>query len=125
MALHNERVLLWFWTSINVMRLQPVVLSESGILNLRSSSATISTLRTVLVLLLLLCGLFEPRGVSAQTYNIKDLGELLGPNSYAQGINNQGKVVGYWMSTNGARAFLYDAGSITDLGSLGGTNNYA
>src|SRR5687767_6025233 len=67
----------------------------------------------------------QPSTTTAQTHNITDLGALLGTNSYAHGINNAGQVVGYWNSTNGARAFLYSAGTITDLGTLGGTNNYA
>ncbi len=61
----------------------------------------------------------------AQSYNITDLGGVVGTNSYAHGINNQGQVVGYWIGTNGARAFLYSSGTVTDLGALGGTNNYA
>jgi probable HAF family extracellular repeat protein len=62
-----------------------------------------------------------------QSYQLTDLGALIGTNSYAQGINNQGQVVGYWDTTNGAHAFLYQAGTVTDLGLLGGnpTNNYA
>ena len=77
-------------------------------------------IRLSVVLFALLC-----TRAFAQQYNIRDLGALLGPNSYAHGINNDGQVVGYWISTNGARAFLYSAGSVTDLGTLGGTNNYA
>jgi probable HAF family extracellular repeat protein len=93
-------------------------------------SATASTIhhripmnlkRTLLVSL----GVALQAGVFAQSYNITDLGALLGPNSYAHGINNQGQVVGYWLSTNGARAFLYSSNTVTDLGSLGGTNHYA
>src|SRR5437899_5629513 len=61
----------------------------------------------------------------AQSYNITDLGALLGTNSYAYGINNQGQVVGYWSSNGVARAFVYSAGAVTDLGTLGGTNQYA
>ena len=65
-------------------------------------------------------------GVS-QTYQLTDLGAVIGTNSYAQGINNQGEVVGYWSATNGAHAFLYQSGAVTDLGLLGagGVNNYA
>jgi probable HAF family extracellular repeat protein len=63
----------------------------------------------------------------AQTYRLTDLGALLGTNSYAQGINNRGQVVGYWESSDGAHAFLYEKGKVTDLGLLGGSgvNNYA
>src|SRR5437016_5312188 len=62
---------------------------------------------------------------TAQTYDITNLGAFLGTNSYAYGINNQGQVVGYWMTGSGARAFLYDNGLMTDLGSVGGANQYA
>jgi probable HAF family extracellular repeat protein len=63
----------------------------------------------------------------SQPYQLTDLGSLVGTNSYAQGINNAGQVVGYWETTNGAHAFLYQAGVVTDLGLLGnlGSNNYA
>ena len=63
----------------------------------------------------------------SQTYQLTDLGSSVGTNSYAQGINNAGQVVGYWETTNGAHAFLYQAGVVTDLGLLGnlGSNNYA
>ena len=62
-----------------------------------------------------------------QTYQLTDLGAWVGTNSYAQGINNQGQVVGYWDATNGAHAFLYQTGTVIDLGLLGvnGTNVYA
>src|SRR3954463_1544099 len=60
-----------------------------------------------------------------QTYYVTDLGTSLGTNSYAQGINDTGQVVGYWNTTNGAHAFLFNGGSIQDLGTLGGTNSYA
>ena len=49
--------------------------------------------------------LFAINAVS-QTYQLTDLGAVIGTNSYPQGINNQGQVVGYWESTNGAHAFL-------------------
>jgi probable HAF family extracellular repeat protein len=63
----------------------------------------------------------------AENYHIVDLGTgLSGTNSYAHSINSEGKVVGYWDTlTNGYHAFLYDWGTLTNLGSLGGTNGYA
>ena len=61
----------------------------------------------------------------AQTYHVTDLGAALGPGSYAQGINNNGQVVGYWSTPQGIHAFLYDSGQLKDLGILGGTNIYA
>ncbi len=63
----------------------------------------------------------------SQTYQLTDLGVFVGTNSYAQGINNQSQVVGYWETLAGAHAFLYQAGTVTDLGLLGGvaTNSYA
>jgi probable HAF family extracellular repeat protein len=64
-----------------------------------------------------------------QGYNITDLGALLGSNciaSCASGVNQQGWVTGYWVSTNGIRGFVYTGTAVQDLGSLGtGTNQYA
>ena len=60
-----------------------------------------------------------------QAYSLTDLGATLGPASYAQGINNQGQVVGYWSTSSGIHAFLYESGTFKDLGFLGGTNSYA
>ena len=38
-------------------------------------------------------------------YRISDLGEVLGPKSYAQAINNRGEVAGYWdTGTNGVKS---------------------
>src|SRR5882724_9865273 len=81
---------------------------------------------TGLVVMVLTAGLISCDG-QGQTYHLTDLGALIGANSYAQGINNQGQVVGYWDTTNGAHAFLYQAGTVTDLGLLGmnATNHYA
>ena len=56
-----------------------------------------------------------------------DLGTLGGTNSYAQGINTSGQVVGDSYTPSGliVHAFLYSAGAMTDLGTLGGTSSDA
>jgi probable HAF family extracellular repeat protein len=52
---------------------------------------------------------------------IQDLGTLDGPNSFAQGLNNRGQIVGYAdLSGTVSHAFLRDRGGMHDLGSLGG-----
>ncbi len=48
-----------------------------------------------------------PNNCFSQTYQLTDLGVFVGTNSYAQGINNQSQVVGYWDTLAGAHAFLY------------------
>jgi uncharacterized protein (TIGR03437 family) len=60
--------------------------------------------------------------VEAAPYTITDLGTLGGMTSYATGINASGQVVG--SATTGAgedHPFVYGGGSMTDLGTLGGT----
>jgi probable HAF family extracellular repeat protein len=61
--------------------------------------------------------------VTAPAYDIKDLGTLSGGNySVAWDVNNRGQVVG-WSDTAAsgeARAFLWEDGEVTDLGTLGG-----
>ena len=49
-----------------------------------------------------------------------DLGTLGGDNSYARGINESGQVTGWAEISGGStiHAFLYSAGSMTDLGAL-------
>jgi probable HAF family extracellular repeat protein len=70
--------------------------------------------------------LLAPLSARAQTYEIRDIGgQFPGASSYVLGINNQGQTVGYWLSREGSRAFLYNNGVVTDLGLLGGTNAYA
>lgn len=54
------------------------------------------------------------------------LGTLGGANSYAYGLSDNGKVVGYSETSAGDKhAFLWDNGVMSDLGSLGGTRSYA
>ena len=62
----------------------------------------------------------------AQTkYTIVPIGDLNNSTS-ASGINNKGQVAGWFGTTNGAHAFLYYNGLMTDLGSLNGTpDSYA
>lgn len=55
----------------------------------------------------------------AVTYKIDDLGAIAG-NSYGHSINGQGQVTGMTDTTGGGvfRAFLYEGGSMLDLGAL-------
>jgi probable HAF family extracellular repeat protein len=56
------------------------------------------------------------------SYAVADLGTLGGPASFAMGLNNAGQVVGYSYLNDGpeTHAFLWQAGVLTDLGTLGG-----
>ena len=62
----------------------------------------------------------------AATYSITDLGSLGGGRTTPMGINNRGAVVGVSETVEGLnRAFLYTAGSLIDLGTLGGDESFA
>ena len=60
-------------------------------------------------------------------YTITDLGTLGGSESFASGINNSGKVVGYSPIAENSdyHAFLYEGTTMNDLGTLGGSESYA
>jgi len=62
---------------------------------------------------------------AAAAYELVDLGAVVGRDSYAQAINNNGQVVGYVRKKDGAHAFLYTAGTVVDLGALGTAGTYA
>ena len=63
----------------------------------------------------------------AVTYTTTLLPTLGGTDSYANGINDSGQVVGFsYTAGNAARhATLWDSGAITDLGTLGGKHSQA
>ena len=76
-------------------------------------------------LLLLMALLASSSPAAAQTYQLTDLGTLGGATSVARAINDANQVVGYSEVAAGAtHPFLWNAGALVDLGSLG-TNGYA
>lgn len=59
-------------------------------------------------------------------YTVVNVGTLSSKNSYANGLNDLGQVVGYYYTDTWAkRAFLFSGGVMTDIGTLGGTESYA
>ena len=74
---------------------------------------------------LALLGIAVSGAFAQASYRITDLGTLGGTLSVAQGINNNGHVVGDSYTNDNDilsdRAFLYSGGVMTNLGILGGT----
>jgi probable HAF family extracellular repeat protein len=70
----------------------------------------------ILVLCLLTVVMSRPQ--ATPTYSVTDLGS-----GSAFGINDLGQVVGYSQSTLGIRAFMWQSGTLTDLGVLPGGND--
>ena len=67
-------------------------------------------------------GFSHPVGATL-VYQITDLGTFGGYSSYAYGINDSGQVVGAAQTPNGdTRAFLWQSGTMIDLGTLGGAS---
>lgn len=63
---------------------------------------------------------------AASLYSVTDLGTLSGSSgSLATGINDSGQVIGYSTNDGPFRAFLWENGVMTDLGTLGGTHSQA
>lgn len=58
-------------------------------------------------------------------YSITDLGTLPGSSTtIATGINDSGQVVGYLANDGPSRAFFWENGVMTDLGTLGGSRSF-
>src|SRR3989304_3334487 len=69
-----------------------------------------------LLLLAICCG----SATAGPLYTVTDLGTLGGPFSRAWAVNNAGQVVGYSSGVGGTHAFLWQSGTMLDLGALPG-----
>jgi probable HAF family extracellular repeat protein len=73
----------------------------------------------------------SPRGpaadvTAAATYTVKNLGTLRGAQAEANAINDQGRVVGWSETRSGnTHAFLWQNGTMRDLGTFGGSTSVA
>jgi len=78
--------------------------------------------------LLLVLFLMTTSAVASQTsameYTVTDLGTLDG-RSIAESINDSEQIAGYYWTSSGDRPFLWENGTMIDLGILGGNNSYA
>lgn len=67
----------------------------------------------------------EPPPHVTPSYTLVDLGGLATDGCSPQAINARGQVVGFAQDTSGYRAFLWDQGKMTSLGTLAGANSHA
>ena len=89
---------------------------------LRSPCCGRARLGRVLLLLTSLLPLAMAAITSAQTtYTVTDIGTFGGALTSATGINSSGDVVGFSGTPTGDHAFLWHNGTMTDLGTLGGS----
>jgi probable HAF family extracellular repeat protein len=81
------------------------------------------------IMTLALVALVTWSGTALAGWTITDLGTYVsGGMSYATGINNNGQVVGWYAeedTTTGTTAFMWQNGTMTSLGTMGGTSSVA
>ena len=102
---------------------------------MKSKTATYITAATLFTALVLPVrpAAQEQKLTKPQQYTVTDLGTLGGSNSVPQGINNRGQVVGLAETPDTdpssgfpiVHAFLWENGTLRDLGTLGGRNSGA
>ncbi|CAA9429208.1 MAG: hypothetical protein AVDCRST_MAG80-449 [uncultured Rubrobacteraceae bacterium] len=86
---------------------------------------TWASLAASITALVMADSLTRPAAAANTTYTVRDLGTLGGA-SIARDINDSGQIVGQSQNASGQnRAFLWDDGRMTDLGTLGGTTSFA
>ncbi len=79
-------------------------------------------MRTTISISFLLAAAVQPR----PAYHVTDLGNLGAPGAEGISINSRGSVVGSSATPDGSwHAFLWENGSMYDLGTLGGINSWA
>jgi probable HAF family extracellular repeat protein len=88
------------------------------------------TFKKICTMMLALVALAAGSGTAlADGWTITDLGTYVsGGMSYATGINNNGQVVGWYAgvdTTQGTTAFMWQNGTMTSLGTLGGSSSAA
>lgn len=77
--------------------------------------------KTICSMLIIAWGTLESVAAT-MSFSVMDLGAKITPKA----INNKGQVVGFTTTNDGhKRAFLYDKGMLTDLGTFGGTDSEA
>jgi probable HAF family extracellular repeat protein len=105
----------------------------------KTMSSSIKSLRAfAMVQVILLITVGQPSSAKALQYHLTDIGTLGGSSITATAINDSGQVVGYGQPTGDPQyslgaggyitvdhAFLFDGGTLTDLGTFGGVTAMA